>query len=242
MVGTSHFRAKGDVYRQLITGRLDLSVLRMSLGIRATADAQSSAGVLRSMLNRKQYFIREHVGLLKLTDVYDILDPESKVKIGEAREEFSGWMKFMRFLINKRFMPTRIGVYEGNNGSEKLLFSVRRGVAIFRPKVAISDAANVSLGYLQSKMFSLGGAFRVFTSDGKEVALVKGDWKGWNFRFLSGDAELGVVTKKWAGLGKELFTSADNYIISIHGEPNATVNLLLLAAGLSIDTVLKERQ
>jgi uncharacterized protein YxjI len=164
------------------------------------------------------------------------------VKIGEAREEISGFVKFMRLLINKSLMPTRIGVYEGVNGAEKLLFSVRRGVAILRPKVAISDPSGVSLGYLQSKAFSLGGAFRVFTADGKEVALVKGDWKGWNFRFLSGETELGVVTKKWAGLGKELFTSADNYIISIHGEPNESISLLLLAAGLAIDTVLKEKE
>lgn len=38
------------------------------------------------MLNRQQYFVREHVGLLKLSDRYDILDPDSKMKIGEARE------------------------------------------------------------------------------------------------------------------------------------------------------------
>lgn len=195
-----------------------------------------------SMLNRKQYFIREHVGLLKLTDTYDILDPETKAKLGEAREEVSGLVKVLRLLINKSLMPTRIGVYEGSDGAQKLLFSVRRGVALFRPKVMINDAAGVSLGYLQSKVFSLGGAFRVFTSDGREVALVKGDWKGWNFRFLSGETELGVVTKKWAGFGKELFTSADNYIISINGEPDGTINILLLAAGLAIDTVLKENK
>ena len=72
------------------------------------------------------------------------------------------------------------------------------------------------------------------------MALVKGDWKGWNFRFTAGDRELGVVTKKWAGLGKEFFTSADNYMISIHGAPNPVANILLLAAGLAIDTVLNE--
>ena len=194
------------------------------------------------MLNRKQYFVREHAGLLKLSDVYDILDPETKVKIGEAREEISGLVKVLRLLISKRLMPTRIGVYEGDQeASRKLLFSIRRGVALFRPKINVTDAAGTSLGYLQSKVFSLGGAFRVFTSDGTEVALVKGDWKGWNFRFLSGETELGVVTKKWAGLGKELFTSADNYIISINGSPDPTINLLLIASGLAIDTVLKEK-
>ena len=90
--------------------------------------------------------------------------------------------------------------------------------------------------------FSLGGAFRVFTAGGTEIAVVKGDWKGWNFRFLSGDTELGLVTKQWAGLGKELFTTADNYMISINGTPNVEINTLLLAAGLAIDTVLKERK
>lgn len=195
------------------------------------------------MLNRKHYFIREHVGLLKLSDVYDILDPETKSKIGEAREEISGFVKFLRLLINKQLMPTRVCVYEGTEKtSQTLLFSIRRGVALLRPKIDVVDANGVKLGYLQSKLFSIGGAFRVFSADAKEVALVKGDWKGWNFRFLSGETELGVITKKWAGLGKELFTSADNYIITINGEPDPSINLLLLAAGLSIDTVLKERK
>jgi len=195
------------------------------------------------MLNRTQYFIREHAGLLKLSDVYDILDPESKTKIGEAREEISGLVKFLRLFINKSLMPTRIAVYEGaDEASRKLLFSLKRGFTFIRPKVTIVDASGASLGLLQSKLLSFGGAFRVFAADGSEIALVKGDWKGWNFRFLSGETELGVVTKKWAGLGKELFTSADNYIVSINGAPNPAINTLLLAAGLAVDTVFKERK
>lgn len=194
------------------------------------------------MLNRKQYFIREHAGLLKLTDVYDIHDPETKVRIGQAREEVSGLVKVLRLLVSKRLMPTRVAVYEGGEEKPgKLVFSIRRGVAFLRTKVEVADASGTSMGYLQAKAFSLGGAFRVFTADGTEVALVKGDWKGWNFRFLSGEAELGLVTKKWAGLGKELFTSADNYMISINGARDPTINVLLIASGLAIDTVLKEK-
>ncbi len=195
------------------------------------------------MLQRSRYFIREHVGLLKLTDVYDILDPDSKTKIGEAREEVSGLVKILRLLIDKKLMPTRVWVYEGEAASGgRRLFSIRRGVALFRPKVEVGDATGTPLGYFQTKLFSLGGAFRVFTAGGTEIAVVKGDWKGWNFRFLSGDTELGLVTKQWAGLGKELFTTADNYMISINGTPNVEINTLLLAAGLAIDTVLKERK
>jgi len=195
------------------------------------------------MLNRTQYFIREHVGLLKLTDVYDILDPESQLKIGEAREEVSWLVRILRLFINKSLMPTVVNVYEGaDENSRSLLFSIRRGVALFRPQVDVKDATGSSLGHFRSKAFSLGGAFDVFSADGRQVALLKGDWKGWNFRFLAGETELGLVTKKWAGLGKELFTSADNYMISIHGAPDPGTSALFLAAGLAIDTVLKEKE
>ncbi len=53
---------------------------------------------------------------------------------------------------------------------------------------------------------------------------------------------LGVVTKKWAGVGKELFTTADNYMISLSDRaPSGPDHApLLLAAGLAIDIVFKE--
>ena len=72
---------------------------------------------------------------------------------------------------------------------------------------------------------------------------MKGDWKGWNFKFISQDGrELGTVTKKWAGIGRELFTSADNYMIALNdtGDGQAAASALLLAAGLAIDIVFKE--
>ena len=50
------------------------------------------------------------------------------------------------------------------------------------------------------------------------------------------------MTKKWAGIGKELFTSADNYMLTIADSvrPEDPRRLLLLAAVMSIDMVLKE--
>jgi hypothetical protein len=50
------------------------------------------------------------------------------------------------------------------------------------------------------------------------------------------------VTKKWAGLGKELFTSADNYILSIAPDvpPDNPIRGLIFGAVMCIDLVLKE--
>jgi uncharacterized protein YxjI len=196
------------------------------------------------MLDRQSYFIREHVGFMKLSNTYDILDPETQRQIGIAQERTSAWIHILRFLINKQMLPTKVFIYSGDNAENEsaLLFSIQRGFTLLRSRIDILDRYGKSMGWMKSKAFSLGGAFRVHDAADKEVAMVKGDWKGWNFRFLdNSEQEIGSITKKWAGIGKELFTSADNYIITLKGAPSAERNALLLAAGLAVDTVFKER-
>ncbi|HON94093.1 MAG TPA: phospholipid scramblase-related protein [Sedimentisphaerales bacterium] len=197
------------------------------------------------MLNKRTYFIRERVGFLKLVDTYDIIDPQTQQQLGIAKEKPGGLVHVLRFLVNKQLLPTKVFVYEGDNPEDetKLLFSIQRGFTLFRSKVNILDKGGTVVGWFQSKVFSLGGAFRVFDATGNEVALVKGDWKGWNFRFLDkAEKEIGTIAKKWAGIGKELFTSADNYIIALSQDSAPAKALLLLAAGLAVDTVYKERK
>lgn len=196
------------------------------------------------MLSRKTYFIREHVGLLKLSDTYDILDPETQKQIGVAKEEPGLLVHLLRLAVDKHFLPTKVVVYQGDDPEDEsdVQFSIHRGITLLRSKVIIRDADGNEVGWLQSKMFTLGGAFGVFDASGDEVATVKGDWKGWNFRFLDRlEKEIGTITKKWAGLGKELFTSADNYLIALNEKSSPEEAMLLLAAGLAVDIVYKEK-
>ena len=71
---------------------------------------------------------------------------------------------------------------------------------------------------------------------------MKGKWTSWDFRFVSGGTEFASVQKKWAGLGRELFTSADNYVLQISDEvpPDNPIRQLILGAVMCIDMVMKE--
>jgi hypothetical protein len=131
------------------------------------------------LLDRRILFIREHVGLLKLTDTYDVLDPETKQVVGIARENVSGWVKLARMLINKSLMPTRIEIVQAEGQPPVLV--LKRGMTLLRARVEVLDGQDTMLGYMQSKVMSLGGGFHVFSPDGQKFAEVKGDWKGWNF-------------------------------------------------------------
>ncbi|MBI2926491.1 MAG: oxidoreductase [Verrucomicrobia bacterium] len=193
------------------------------------------------LLDRSTFFVKERVGFVKLTDTYDILDPATQQSIGLAKEEPPGWAKWLRLLISKQLLPTRVNVYEVEG--QPPAFSIQRPFTFLRATVKVTAPDGQSFGHFKSKLFSLGGGFYVFDTQGQQVAEVKGDWKGWNFKFLSKDGrELGTVTKKWAGIGKELFTSADNYIIALNEAAlgSAVAVVLLLAAGLAIDIVFKE--
>ena len=193
------------------------------------------------LLNSRQFLVKERVGLLKLTDAYDIYDPQTQIPLGIARDEPPGWAKALRLVLKKHFLPTTIRIYE-KEGAPALL-SLRKKPGI-RPTVNLTDSNGKVLGTFKSKLFSLGGGFTVADALGNQFAEVKGDWKGWNFRFLdTSGKELGVVTKKWAGLGKEMFTTADTYMIALNETAACGVEqtALLLAAGLAIDVVFKER-
>ncbi len=193
------------------------------------------------MLDLQRFFVKEQVALLRTIDVYDIFDPDTQKQVGTAKETVGILNQLLRWFINKRLMPTTVEVRDRD---DRLVFSIRRPIQIFRARVEVRNAEHELLGHFQSKLFALGGGFWVYDSHDQQFAEIKGDWKGWNFRFLTPDGvELGLVTKKWAGLGKELFTSADSYIVSINDDlaDQPVAKTLLLAAALAIDIVYKEQ-
>lgn len=216
--------------------------LRISGGAaHAAAPAPPADTGAQLLLERSTFFIKERSSLLKLTDSYDILNPSTGAPIGIAKDEPPAWAKWLRLVIAKEKMPTAINVYEAEG--QPPVLSIKRGFTFIRTKIRVISGDGRPLGYFRSKLISIGGGFHVFDHADQQVAEVKGNWKGWDFRFLNKSGrEIGTVTKKWAGLGKELFTSKDNYIISLTDLNSASKDAaaLLLAAGLAIDIVFKE--
>jgi len=194
------------------------------------------------VFNLKTFLVKERLGILKLVDAFDIYDPSTGAQVGVAKENIGVGLKLLRFVVNKRLLPTLVEVREQEGG--RVVLSMRRGFTLVRSYVTVTDGLGKEIGRFKSKLFSIGGGFHVLDGTEQPVAEIKGDWKGWNFRFLTPDGtEIGRVTKKWAGLGKELFTSADNYVISLSESHviRADAMPLLLAAGLAIDTIYKEK-
>ena len=195
---------------------------------------------MHSILSKDQFFVKEHTGIFKAANNYDIFDPHTSKKILECREPNLGiFSKIFRFTDYKRMTPFNIEI-RTPEGTKVL--SIKRGISIFLSKVEVLDENDFVIGYFKQKFFSIGGKFDVLNSAGTSVCTLKGKWTSWDFRFIQGNIELASVTKKWAGLGKELFTTADNYMLSIGStiSPTDSTRILIVAAVMCIDMVLKE--
>jgi len=191
-------------------------------------------------LEKDLFLVKEHVGMFKAANNYDILDPETGQPLLHCREPNLGiFTKLLRFTDYKRMTPFDIQILDLDG---QPIIRIKRGIALFVSTVEVFDQFNEKIGSFKQKYFSIGGAFTVLSPSDQPLCQLKGKWTSWEFRFLAGDNELAKVSKKWGGLSKELFTSADNYILQISEEvpPDQPVRQLIMAAVLCIDMVLKE--
>jgi uncharacterized protein YxjI len=195
---------------------------------------------MHTTLQLNQFFVKEHVGLFKAANNYDIYDPASQQKVLECREPDLGiFTKIFRFTDYKRMTPFSVEIH--TPAGQKVL-TVRRGISLILSTVDVLDEHDRVVGHFSQKLFSIGGKFDVLDAQKQLVCTLKGKWTSWDFRFVRGNNELARVTKKWSGVGKELFTSADNYVLAIDPSVAAAdpARLLIMAAVMCIDMVLKE--
>jgi len=195
---------------------------------------------MHPILRQNLFFIKEHVGMFKAANNFDIFNPDTKELLMTCREEQLGFFtKLFRFTDYKRITPFHVEI---KSAKGEPVLEVKRGISLFLSTVEVFDENHHLVGRFKQKFFSIGGKFDVLDSQDNVVCTLKGKWTSWDFKFMQGTTELAHVTKKWAGIGREMFTTADNYILSV-GESvkkEDNVRILILAAVMCIDMVLKE--
>ena len=195
---------------------------------------------MNPLLNKNLFLIKEQIGMFKASNIYDIFDPETNQHLMTSKEPNLGFFtKIIRFTNYKRLTPFNVVVTEP---SGQKIVTIKRGTTFFRSDVEIFDEREQLIGYFKQRFWSIGGKFEIVDKNQKPICTLQGKWTGWDFKFIKDNAELGFVNKRWAGIGKEFFTSADNYVLSINENiaHDSVERQLIFAAVMVIDMVLKE--
>jgi uncharacterized protein YxjI len=167
---------------------------------------------------------------------YTVMDPFGTTLYLAAEWEGA----FLTRVLLKSLRPFTIYVINPD-GSRVLI--LRRIFRFYFHKLDIYDPDGKHLGTIQRQFSILRRMYSVLDNSGLELFQLFGPiLHPWTFMVRRSGEEIGSITKKWSGLFKEAFTSADNFGVTFPIELNVTMKSLLLGAVFLIDFVHFERR
>ncbi|XP_077327670.1 phospholipid scramblase 3-like [Lithobates pipiens] len=117
-------------------------------------------------------------------------------------------------------------------------------------KLQVSCSTGQLLGYIIKEWTSFTLSFDILDPSGLVCLKVKGP--GWgegfmsdlHYKVLSADrtTQIGVITRVWRGLSKEMFSYKDNYSINFPIDLHVSMKAVLMACALFIDLLNEERR
>jgi uncharacterized protein YxjI len=184
------------------------------------------------------YFIDEKVNFFKFANQYNVYNEKGEI-VGSVNQTLSVGAKLLRLLLNKAMLPFRLEIKDANGA---LMASISRGWTFWMSNIVISSGDDKMIGTVRQKFKLFKPTFSIFNHEERQVAEITGDWKAWNFVINNdNNAQIGTISKKWAGAMKELFTTADKYIVNLDPSYSNMMNkIIVLSAAITIDMVMKE--
>lgn len=200
----------------------------------------SSSIFFPEFFESNEYFIDEKVGFLKFHNEYKVYD-NTATQVGRIVQRVAAWHKVLRLFLSKALFPFTLEIVDNN---EQTLVTIKRGWTFWLSKITIIDGAGNVSGFIKQKFKILKPRFIILDANETKVAEINGDWKAWHFTITDSDGNaIGTINKKWAGIAKELFTSADKYYVTIDPQYAEDRNkMVIVATAITIDMVLKENK
>ncbi len=114
----------------------------------------------------------------------------------------------------------------------------------FFQRLEVREINGRSIGVIERYFSIFTKRFKIHDPEGRTLLEVSSPfWRIWTFPFLRNRHELARVSKKWTGIGVELFTDKDNFLIE-YLHPGLTVDerALVLTASVFIDLMFFENK
>ena len=205
----------------------------------AGATAQAPGG---SPLALNRLVVSQKAKLIELTNEYGVFDEQGQQVAVVRQEGQSVAKKALRMVANVDALMTHtVSMYDLSGARLLTLVKPRH---FWKANVQVTDGAGTPAGSIAQQKVIGKIKFSLHDAAGQQVGMIQGEnWRAWNFAILDpSGAEIGRITKQWRGAMAELFTTADRYMLEIHPSVQGPLRLVILAAGVGIDLVLKQAE
>jgi uncharacterized protein YxjI len=138
-----------------------------------------------------------------------------------------------------QFLTHKLGVFD-RDGQQVLL--LERPAKLLKSKIKVSDAQGTERGAILQDTVVGPKHFALVDGRGNRIGSIDGEnWMSWDFAIHDRTgAEVGRITKKWAGILKEGYTTAETYILQVDAEVSPDLRLLMVASAAGLDVALKQ--
>jgi uncharacterized protein YxjI len=197
-------------------------------------------GFVSDLIKRNLLVINQKAKLIELTDEYRVRDEEGN-DIGYIREEGQSNLKKAARLLTDldQFFTHRLAMYDKDGTKVVELLRPRK---VFKSRVEITDGEGRPVGVIVQQNVFGKKKFGLESATGAQLGQINAEnWRAWDFAIEDASGqEVGRITKKWAGLLKEGFTTADNYVLEITGQVSDELRLMMLGSAAGVDLALKQ--
>jgi uncharacterized protein YxjI len=183
--------------------------------------------------------VSQKAKLLELVNEYKVFDQEGNQIGTVAQVGQSTAKKIARFVSSLDQFMTH--TYEIRDADERPLLVLTRPRKFVKSSFLLTRPDGSEVG--QVKQANVFGKIRFsLEAGGQTVGSINAEnWRAWNFNVQDAAGnEVARITKKWVGLAKAAFTTADNYVVEIQKQMDDPLLSLVVAAALCVDTALKQ--
>lgn len=195
---------------------------------------------MTTLLDRDVFLVRQRAKIIEMNNEYAILD-EGGDQIGKVRQEGQSKVKKLVRLVADvdQFLTHRLAIYDAD-GSKVL--EIVRPAKVFRSTLQLNDGTGASRGRIVQRNVVGKKHFALEDQQGRAVGTIDAEnWRSWDFAVHDEQGlEVARISKNWAGALRELFTTADHYMVRITGGPSKELRMLIVGAAAAIDTALKQ--
>jgi uncharacterized protein YxjI len=192
-----------------------------------------------TLLTEQVLVVNQKAKLIEINNEYAIYD-QNGTQIGAVRQVGQSMAKkAVRLLSNyDQFLTHKLQIVDmGGN----VVLALTRPAKLMKSKVIVQNGQGQEIGTIVQKN-AIGKIHFGLESGGHAYGSINAEnWRAWNFNIQDHTgAEVARITKTWEGLAKTMFTTADNYVVQIHRPLEEPLRSLVVAAGLAVDTALKQ--
>ncbi|HSK96885.1 MAG TPA: phospholipid scramblase-related protein [Euzebyales bacterium] len=195
---------------------------------------------MAALLEADTLVVSQKAKLIELTNQYEIHSADG-ARLGYVEQEGQSRLrKLARFASTvDQFLTHRLAVYDADHAK---VLELTRPAKLMKSRVTVEDGDGRKVGEIVQQNVFGKIRFDLMGAHGERLGQIRAEnWRAWDFSIVDRDeTEVARIDKKFVGVLKGVFTTADNYVVHLQPGLDGGLRLLAIAAAGAVDTALKQ--